>query len=86
MIASKALGESQQSMTSSYISDEQNELTDSIPAFIIEPFEESAYNVEATGQTSIKSFEDDFDFSDDEWAEQVSNSNVLYGAEEKAGP
>ena len=38
-------------MTGSYISDEQNELTDSMPAFIIKPFEESANDVEADGQT-----------------------------------
>ena len=67
-------GISRQSMTGSYISDEQNELTDSMPAFIIKPFEESANDVEADGQTSIKAFEeDDFDFGDDEWAEQVPN-------------
>ena len=65
----QSLGASRQSITGSYITDDQNELTDSIPAFIIKPFEESAENVEADGQTAVKAFEDGFDFGDDEWAE-----------------
>lgn len=31
-----------------------------MPAFVIKPFEESADNVEADGQTAVKAF-DDFD-------------------------